>query len=106
MNFSEFLLDETIKLYVDKNKANGDRALNFSKIAKYTGSSVGGVWKQIKKGGLIRAETFFKLVSSMENLDIDESDCTLIIKVSNSPENKNILFRFKNGFYKENYHKE
>lgn len=103
MKFSEFLLDETIKLYAATHKGFADKALNITRIAKVTGFSTPMVWRQINKKGNIRAESFFRLVSSMGNCEFDVSRCGIFIKVTDTVENRNLMDRFSNCHFKDDY---
>lgn len=102
MNFSEFLLDETIKLYA-KNSTDIDKPLNYTRIAKIVDSSQPVVWRQIHRGGKISAESFFRLVAALGNLKVDKHRKTMTIKLTDMPESLDIAHRFSKCHFKRDY---
>ena len=100
MNFSEFLLDETIKRYAKDHKGFGGKALNITRIAKAAGLGSALVWRQINKKGAITAESFWRLMSAMKNCEYDKERASIVIKVDDVPENHAIIERFSNGHFK------
>jgi len=102
MNFSRFLLDETVKQYAKDHKGHGGKALNITRIAKAAGLGSALVWRQIHKNGAITAESFWRLMSAMKNCKYDKDKASIIIRVEDIPENREIIERFSNGHFKTN----
>lgn len=102
MNFSEFLLDETIKLYA-KGSESLDRVLNYTRIAKVVDSSQPVVWRQIHRGGRISAESFLRLMAALDNITVDKDKKIMVIKLTDMPESLDIAERFSKCHFKRNY---
>ena len=99
----EILLDEAVKLYVQKFGANGNHAINYNTIAKIVDSQQSVVWRQIHRAGKINAESFLRLMVAMDNCWLDREKNLLVIGITGDEPHINIIDRFTNTHFKKNY---
>jgi hypothetical protein len=104
MNLSRFFIDESVKKHIHDNSHDSDVViLNINRIAKLSRSSSATVWRQLKRETKLRAETWIKLMRSLGNFDVDINECKIIISVSPTKENKDILRRIRYCDFKDDY---
>lgn len=106
---TKILLDECFKYYErtsdrreifkEKYKTN----VNFYQFAKITGSSTATIYKALNTKSNITADVFFRIAAACGNFHYDAARGKISISVEKTPENEQILQKFKNCHFKKRY---